>query len=192
MSWSVCVVCLVIDLNFKVCGMVQSLVLNCLVLSSLCVSCLCFVDVLLYCCFKKSLCADKPPKGHNLTLPTFIPIYQKSLTTPEQRCCFIKYECLVFASPLVVLHVNPLFAFFNVSLCLCRLCLVCFVWRWIEALPNCAKSNLCFAFWKLFWCSSQVLPCFNVPALMHMLPFVFPYILPCPVAFLVLCICSAS
>ena len=48
-----------------------------------------------------------------------------SLTSPELKCCFIKYECLVFASPLVVLRVKPLFAWtFNVSLCLCELCLV--------------------------------------------------------------------
>ena len=36
---------------------------------------------------------------------------QKSLTTPEQRCCFFVCKCLAFASPLVVLCVKPLFCF---------------------------------------------------------------------------------
>ena len=111
--------CCLLCCRFKlmVCGMVQSLVLNCFVLSSLCVmSLLCRYVV-------GVLCADKPPKSHNLTLPTLSQFSQMALVVPELKCCFIVCECLVLASPLVVLCVKPLFAWtFNVPLCLCGLC----------------------------------------------------------------------
>ena len=82
--------------------------LNCLVI---CLSHV-FVNALLYCCLKKNHCADKDHlQNHNPTLPTLFQFAQKGLTTPELRHCLFVCECLVFASPLVMLCVKPLLAF---------------------------------------------------------------------------------
>ena len=97
----------------------------------------------------------------------------------------------MFASPLVVLRVKPLFAF----LLFLYACVDCALFVLSEGGLKCLpikQSNLCFAFWKLFWCSSQVLPCFIVSTLMYMLSFVLPHILLCLAAFLVLRICSTN
>ena len=147
-----------------------------------------------YCCFKNH-CVDKDhhQKNHKFDTSHFYPQFtQKSLITPESRHCFIVCVCLVFAFPSDGVVCKAFVCSFLMYLYACVGCalFVCLKVNWSAS--QLSKCNLCFAFWRLFWCSSQVLPCFNVPALMHMLPFVFPYILPCPVAFLVLCICSAS
>ena len=122
-----CLCCLfVVDLNFKVCGVVQSLVLNYLFCCH-CVSCLCFSDVLLGCCALVKVIIRHFPLLSQFT--------QKSLTTPEPRHCLFVHECLVFASPLVVLCVKPLSAFFNLPLCLCGLCLSVLSEGGLECLP---------------------------------------------------------
>ena len=153
----------------------------------------CYVFALPMCCWYllKNRYIDNHQKIINLTLSTFIPIAQKDLTTPEVRRCLLVHECLVFASPLVVLRVNPLFTFL-MFLHACVGCAMVFCLKVNWGASQLSQCNLCFAFWRLFWCSSRVLLCFNASAWMYMLSFVLPYILLRPASFLVLCICSAS
>ena len=78
--WLCAVKCLCfcfIGLNFKVCRVVQSLVLNHSVLLSLCVSCHCTATLKNRCVGK-----DHHQKVINLTLPTFVPIYPKEFDNP--------------------------------------------------------------------------------------------------------------
>ena len=145
------------------------------------------------CCFFKNRCVDKGHhQSHGFDTSRFLfQFTQKSLTNPELKCCFIEYECLVFPSPLVVLCVNSSSAFL-MFFYVCVGCTLVFCLKVNWSACQLCKCNLCFVFWKLFWCSSRVLPCLNVPAWMHMLPFVFPCIVPRPAAFLVLCICCTN
>ena len=99
--------------------MVQSLVLNYPVLLSLCVMPL-FYWYLDGTLLKVSLCWRESPKPWVWHFPLLFQFAQKSLKTPELRRCHFVHECLVFACPLVVLHVKPFF--FNVPSCLCGLC----------------------------------------------------------------------
>ena len=105
--------------KLKICSVVQSLVLNYFVLLSLC------VVPLLQRCVVVLTESHKNNKFDTTHLYSNLP---KEFDNPELRCCFFVYECLVFACPLVVLYVKPLFAWtFNAPLCLCGLRLVCFV-----------------------------------------------------------------
>ena len=186
MSWSICVVCFVICLNLRSVVWYRALFLTTLFCCH-CAPCLCFSNVLIHCwdIVGKSL------KGHNLTLPTFAPIYPKesdsSWTEVLFHCAWVFCACLLSGG-----IVCKAFVCFLMFLYACAGCAIVFCLKVNWSASQLSQSNLCFAFWKLFWCFSQVLPCFIVLAWIDMLPFVFPYILPCPAAFLVLCICSAS
>ena len=145
---------------------------------------LCFSDVLLGCCALI--------KVMGLALPTFVPIYPNDLTTSWievlLHCMWVFGVCFpsggVACKAFVWLFLMFLYACVGYTL------FVCLKVDWSACWLS--QCNLCFAFWVLFWCSSQVLLCFNVSAWIDMLSFVLPYILPCPAAFLVLCICSTS
>ena len=140
----------------------------------------------------KNRCVDREsPTIINLTLPTFVPIHpkesDKSWTEVLSLCVWMFGVCLPSCGVVCKAFVCLLMFLYACVGCVTVLCLKV---NWSAC--QLSQSNLCFAFWKLFWCSSRVLPCFNVPAWMHMLSFAFPYILPCPASFLVLCICSTS
>ena len=106
MPWSICVVYFVIGLNFKVCGVVQSLVINQFVLLSLCVMSL--LQRCVGCCV-----LTNHQKVINLALTTFIPIYPKGFDIswtevlfhcvcvfgvcfPFWWCCVLSLFCLGF------------------------------------------------------------------------------------------------
>ena len=188
MLWSVCIICFVVDLNFNVCNVVSCssfcVHFNHFVLLSLCAM------PLLRRCVVGVLCVDK---NHKFDASHFCPNLPQRVWQLLNRgvVTLCMCECLVFAFPLVVLRVKPLFAFLMfLYACVGCTLFVCLKVNWSAS--QLSKCNLCFAFWRLFWCSSQVLLCFNVSGWMYMLSFVFPCTLPCPTAFLVLRTCCTS
>ena len=99
----------------------------------------CFVVTVCHAFASAMCCWDIVLVSHQRVITRHFPLLfqftQKSLTSPEPRCYLFVHECLVFACLLVVLRVKPLFAFFNVPLCLCGLCLVCLSEDELECLP---------------------------------------------------------
>ena len=133
----------------------------------------------------------KITKLMDLTLPTFTSVCPKesdnSWTEVLLHC--VRAFGVCFPSGGVACKV---FVCFLMFLYACVGCAIVFCLKVNWSACQSSQSNLCFAFWKLFWCSSRVSPCFYVSAWMYMLSFVIPYILSCLTAFLVLCICSTN
>ena len=171
--------------KLKICGVAQSLVLNYFALLSLCLM------SLLQRCVVRVLCADKPPKGHGSNTSHFCSSLPKRIWQPWtevlSHCVWVFAVC--FPSGGVVCKA---FVCFLMFLYACVGCTMVFCLKVNWSACQLSKCNLCFAFWRLFWCSSQVLLCFNVSGWMYMLSFVFPCTLPCPTAFLVLRTCCTS
>ena len=157
------------------------------------ISCPCFIVLSLCCCFKNR-CVDKDhhQKVMGLTPPTFVPDLPKRVWHPLNRGVVSLCVSVCCLLPLWWCSVLSLCFAFYVFLYACVGCTMVFCLKVNWSACQLSKCNLCFAFWRLFWCSSQVLLCFNVSGWMYMLSFVFPCTLPCPTAFLVLRTCCTS
>ena len=162
MKYLYCLFCC--RLKFKVCGVVSC--------SSFCICLNHFVLLLLCLAFASAMCCwdvliKTITKVMDLTLPTLFQFASKNLTSPEPGCCFICVWVFGVCPPLVVLHVKPLSAFL-MFLYACVGCVIVFYLKVNWSACQLTQCNLCFAFWKLFWCSTSVAMfycfCLNVHA----------------------------
>ena len=114
-----CLFCYMFKL--KICGVAQSLVLNYFALLSLCAT---FFALVMCCCSTalKIVVLKIITKVMDLTLPIFVPICPKesdnSWTEVLSLCAWVFGVCL----PSGGVACKAFVCFFNVPLCLCRLC----------------------------------------------------------------------